>query len=309
MKKYVWLLLATVVAFAGVWGINRWVNPAPTAVRMRRVELQPIQRLVMCSGVVETDNTDHVYLKLPCVADTVYVREGDAVKKGDVLFTVDKEATVQTLASSGGSLGIDPDDIDIDTKVTAPISGVINTLNVEEGTAVSVSKPCVVISSNDQLMVRVEIGERDIKNVRVGQTARIRGAAFSKEAYSGTVKSVSSTAKQPYGTATETVVEAVVSIDPSALDESLRLGLTATADIVIDEQESGLMVPYDAVLQDDRDREYVYVFADGKAQKRIIETGWEMRDGFQVTAGLAAGEMLITEPAKIVADGMLVCER
>lgn len=310
MKKYIWLLLVTVVAFAGVFGINRWVNPEPTAVRMSRLELKPIQRLVMCSGVVEAGNTDRVYLKLPCVADAVYVTEGDAVKKGDVLFTVDKEATVQTLASSSGSLGINPDSVNIDTKVTAPISGVIHTLNVEEGAAVSVSKPCVVISSNDHLQVKVEIGERDIKNIRVGQTVRIRGAAFSKESYTGTVKSVASSAKQQYSAAaTETVVEAVVSIDPDTLDESLRLGLTATADIVVDEQESGLTVPYDAVLQDDRDREYVYVFANGQAHKRVIETGWEMRDGFQVVSGLEAGEILITEPAKIVADGMPVRER
>lgn len=311
MKKYIWLIVGTVVAFAGVWGVRAWMYPEPVAVRTQTLESGVIQRLVMCSGRVETGDTDRLYMEMPCVADTVYVEEGSAVKKGDVLFTVDKEATVQTLVSAGSGLSVDPDDIVIDTKITAPISGVIATLNVEEGAAVSVSKPCVVISSSETLQVTVEIGERDIKNIRVGQLARISGAAFSKAAYNGTVKSISSSAKQQYGstTATETVVEAVVEIDPTELDDSLRLGLTATTDIVIDEHENGLVVPYDAVMQDADGHEYVYVLKSGRAVKRVIETGWELRDGFQVTAGLSAGDVIITEPAMITADGMAVRAR
>lgn len=311
MKKYIWLILGTVAAFAGVFGFRAWFYPEPTAVRTQILESMPIQRLVMCSGRVETGDTDRLYVEIPCVADTVYVSEGTAVKKGDVLFTVDKEATVQTLASAGNGLNINADDITIDTTITAPISGVIETLNVEEGAAVSVSKPCVVISSSEALQVTVEIGERDIRNICVGQPARISGAAFTKEVYNGTVKSIASSAKQQYSstTAAETVVEAVVEIDPADLDDSLRLGLTATTDIVIDEQAQGLVVPYDAVMQDDDDREYVYVLENGRAIKRIIETGWELRDGFQVVSGLSAGETIITEPAMITADGMSVYAR
>ncbi len=311
MKKYIWLILGTAVAFAGVFGFRAWLYPEPTAVRTQTLESMPIQRLVMCSGRVEAGDTDRLYMQIPCVADAVYVTEGTAVKKGDLLFTVDKDATIQTLASSGSGVHIDPDDLTIDTTVTAPISGVIETLNVEEGATVSVSKPCVVISSSEALQVTVEIGERDIKNIRVGQPARISGAAFAKDVYNGTVKSIASSAKQQYSTTTasETVVEAVVVIDAAELDSSLRLGMTATTDIVIDEQADGLVVPYDAVMQDDEDREYVYILENGRAVKRIIETGWELRDGFQVTSGLSAGETIITEPAMITADGMSVYAR
>lgn len=311
MKKYIWLILGTVVAFVGVWGAKAWFRPEPTAVKTQTLESIPLERTVMCSGRVETGDTDRVYTEIPCIADHVYVAEGDLVKKGDVLFTVDKEATMQTLASSGGSVHINADALEVDTSVTAPISGVVASVNVEEGGAVSVSKPCVVISSSEELQVRVEIGERDIKNIRVGQPAYISGAAFSKEVYSGTVKSIASSAKQQYSStsSTETVVEAVIEINQDDLDPSLRLGLTATTDIVIEEQADGLVVPYDCVMQDEDDQEYVYVLQNGQAKKRLIETGWELRDGFQVASGLSAGDTIITEPAMITADGMLVCAR
>ena len=101
----------------------------------------------------------------------------------------------------------------------------------------------------------------------------------------------------------------MVEIEPNDQDESLRLGLTATADIVVDEQENGLVVPYGCVLQDDDGQEYVYLYQNGQAVKRVIETGWELRDGFQVVSGLSAGEGLITEPALISEEDMPIVKR
>ncbi len=309
MKKYVWLALGTVAALVGVWLTDGWLHPEPPTVATQVLQAQPIEQTVMCSGRVQTGDTDNIYMKLPCVAQTVYVEKGDAVKKGDVLFTVDTEATLETLASSGQTVS-KIDTTAIDTTVTAPINGVVDSITVQEGDVISSAKPCVVISSNEQLQVKVEIGEQDVKYIKTGQPVHIHGVAFSKDTYAGTVVSVSSTATEQYsGTATETIVEAVVEIDPTEWDDSLRLGLTATTDIVVDSEENGLIVPYDCVLQDEQQQEYVYVYQRGRAIKRVIETGWELRDGFQVVSGLSAGERIITEPAVISEDGMSVQTR
>ena len=309
MKKYVWLAVGTAFVMGTIVWANGFLHPAPTAVSTMQLEPVSIERTVMCSGRVRTGDTDQVYMKWPCVAQTVHVKKGDTVKAGDVLFTVDAEATLETLASAGQSV----DHLDVssfDTDVTAPISGVVDSINVEEGKAVSSAKPCAVISSDEKLRLLVEIGERDVKYVHRGQTVHISGAAFTKERYAGRVLSVSSTATEQYsGTSAETVVEATVEIDPADCDESLRLGLTATADIVVDRQENGLVVPYDCVLQDANGQEYVYIYENGYASKRIIETGWELRDGFQVVSGLAAGDQLITEPALITENGASVQAR
>lgn len=309
MKKYVWLAIVTGCVIGGIWWVNGIVHPEPTAVSVKTLSASAIERTVMCSGKIQTGDTDQVYMKWPCVAQSVNVKKGDTVKAGDVLFTVDEQATIETIGSAGQSI-TDVSALKIDTIVKAPISGVVDSISVQAGQTISSTKPCVVISSDERLQLLVEIGERDVKYVRVGQPVHIRGAAFMKERYTGRVLSISSTAIEQYsGTSSETVVEAVVEIEPNDQDESLRLGLTATADIVVDEQENGLVVPYGCVLQDDDGQEYVYVYQNGQALKRVIETGWELRDGFQVVSGLVAGESLITEPALISADAMAVVKR
>lgn len=309
MKKYVWLAVGTAMVLGGIWLADGWLNPDPLSVPTQTIEPTAIERTVMCSGRVRTGDTDKVYMKWPCVAQTVYVEKGDTVKKGDVLFTVDTEATLETLASAGQSI-TNLDRIEFDTTVTAPISGVVDSITAEAGETVSTAKPCAVISSNEQLQLAVEIGERDVKHVQIGQAVHIRGSAFSKDTYAGEVLSIAAAATEQYsGTSAETVVEAVVGIDPDDWDNSLRLGLTATADIVVDRDEHGIVVPYDCVLQDDDQQEYVYVYENGCAVKRVIETGWELRDGFQVEKGLAAGDRVITEPALITANGMAVQAR
>lgn len=157
-------------------------------------------------------------------------------------------------------------------------------------------------ASGNKVQVRVAVPESRLKQVAVGQRARITGAAFGEDYYTGTVVSLGKSAyTAPSG---GTVVDAVIALD--ATDPSLRCGLTAKAGICVERVENGLVVPY-ACLQEEEDGDaYVYVLRDARAVRCAVTVGEELADGALVTEGVAAGDVLITNPDDVPADGVRV---
>ena len=303
MKKYGVLALATVLAISGILWIGGQGSDEGIAVTVHTMAEQPVKKTVVCSGIVESVESKNIYLDVSCIAGEVYSKAGQQVKKGDVLFTVDVDATKQVLATLGGTAAAVPDDA-INKEITAPVNGVLTALNVQSGELADSSKPCAVISSSDELQVKVAIHEKDIKRVAVGQKVQVSGTAFQKDTYTGTVTEISPSARQQYvGSVTETVVDAIVTLDTDCLDDSLRLGLTAQADVIVEELPDALVIPYGCILQDEENREFVYVVQEGCAVKRVVETGSELKEGCCITGGLQAGEQIVLQPDKITKDG------
>ena len=303
MNKYGVLALATVLAISGILLIGGQEGKEGVTVTVHTVAEQPVKKTVICSGTIESVESKNLYLDVSCIAGEVYSKAGQQVKKGDVLFTVDVDATKQVLANLGGNSVNIPDDA-IKKEITAPVNGVLTVLNVQSGELADASKPCAVISSSDELQVKVSIHEKDIKNIAVGQKVQVSGTAFQKDTYTGTVTEISPSARQQYvGSITETVVDAIVVLDTSCLDASLRLGLTAQADVIVEELPDALVIPYECILQDEENQEFVYVLQDGCAVKRVVETGSELREGCSIIGGLQVGEQVIMQPDRITEDG------
>lgn len=305
MKKYVVLALVTVLAISGVVLYASLGGDAETVVSTYRVKPGLLEQTVSCNGKVEAVSTKNIYTDWDCVADEVYIQSGQKVKQGDVLFTVDVDATKAVMATAGGMSAEQIAKVPISGELTAPVTGVVTALNVKAGQATNAKKPCVVITASDTIQVRVAISESKLKEVQVGQKVNVHGSAFQEETYEGKISSISPVAYSlSVGGVSTTVVDAVVELVEQ--DESLRIGLTAKADVVVDSTEDGFVVPYEYVLQDHDGNEYVYLLVNGHAKKQVIKTGAELSEGFQVLEGLQADDQVIVEPQRISKDGAAV---
>jgi len=78
----------------------------------------------------------------------------------------------------------------------------------------------------------------------------------------------------------------------------LRVGMSASADIVINERSSVLLVPDRAIKQDDQGNDMVEVMVNEQTEERIVVTG--LSDGYQteIISGLEEGEVVIERRAK-----------
>lgn len=88
--------------------------------------------------------------------------------------------------------------------------------------------------------------------------------------------------------------------DPPAVN-MIRLNHASDSDLII--------APYEAVLQDEKNSEYVYVVNGGYAQKRYIITGSEYADGFAVVSGLFNNEIIVMNPEELHGDEIRVEQR
>lgn len=293
MKKYVWLVAGTVLVIGAILLIRNGMTPQTAAVELVTVNTGSVRQTIDCVGKVQTASNSEVYVKSPCVAQEIRVREGQTVQAGEVLFTVDVDATKQVLSQFGGGVSINTP-----STVTAPVSGTVTTLNVRQGEVATGAEPCAVIASGDTVHIAVMIREKYVSRVAVGQVVEITGVAFAKDVYHGTISHIADTAHQEYlGTMSETVVDAVVTLKEDEIDASLRAGLNARASVVVNVIENALLVPYTCIAQDDEGAEYIYVYkGDGTAERQTPTFGEECGDGVLVVSGLAPGAQVVQDP-------------
>ncbi len=307
MKKYLILASVTLAAIGLILGIRRVTSPSVATVTLTTIETSAVRQTVECSGKVENSDSKEVYVDWPCVAQEVHVTEGQRVKQGEALFSVDVEASQQVLSQWGSSLsGMDTSAIK--KTVTAPVSGVVKAVNVQKGGVADTSEPCVVIASGGGVHITVAVREKYVSRVAVGQEVEVRGVAFAKECYHGTLSRIAETARQEYiGTSNETVVDAVVLLAEDEIDSSLRTGLNARATVITEILEQALLVPYECIGQNDAGEEFVYVYQDDGTAVRTVPTfGRECADGVLVVSGLAHGARLVQNPEELTGGTVAV---
>lgn len=132
------------------------------------------------------------------------------------------------------------------TKIVSPIKGIVINRKVDAGqtVAASLQAPELFVIAEDlsKLQVMINVDEADIGQVHEGQTVNFTVDAFPDARFSATVTQVR---KQPNSVGN--VVAYVVMARAGNPDGRLMPGMTANADIVIDQHRSVLKVPVAAL--------------------------------------------------------------
>lgn len=156
----------------------------------------------------------------------------------------------------------------------APFDGVVSALNVERGEIVitgTMNNPgtqILVVSDLSRMLVRADVDETDVVDMRLGQKARITVDAFPDTAFSGTVVEIGNTAKRSAMSAVEgqTNFEVEVVFDHNV--PQIRPGMTADVEIETATHSRTLGVPIQAVVvRTDRELERAKKRADRKPRR------------------------------------------
>jgi HlyD family secretion protein len=146
-----------------------------------------------------------------------------------------------------------------------------------------------------------EVDEADIDRLKAGMTGEVRLDAFPGDAFSSRVIEVRSAAQQ---TATGgTVFPVDMSIDNK--DKNLLIGMKGDADISVSSIGSALIIPVEALF-DQNGKSYVYVVEGGRLAKTDITTGAITDTTVQILSGLEAGQVVALSGSVEYTDGMAV---
>ena len=187
--------------------------------------------------------------------------------------------------------------------IRAPFPGYIAERNLDTGAYVSsataststMSRGIMSLHDINTVRVLIEIVERDIPLVKIGQKAELRAEAYPDHVFEGTVTRI----VQALNRATRTMT---VEIDLPNRDRRLKGGMFARVEVMVGTHHQALQIPIDAVSRLE-DTQYIYVVREGNAQRVDVEIGARSGNLVEITKGLTGDEQVIVAGKDLVHDG------
>ncbi|NOQ42137.1 MAG: efflux RND transporter periplasmic adaptor subunit, partial [Desulfuromusa sp.] len=180
----------------------------------------------------------------------------------------------------------------------APVNGIIDRLYIDRGEYVDPGKPLLRLVQIDKLKVIVDVPEKDVSFLKVGQQVEIIAAAINTYAsipIVGIIEFISFSAND----VTRTYRTKIVIDNNSA---KLRPGMIVRAKFIRQQLEQVISVPLYAVM--DRDGEkIVFLAEDGFAKKVKVSIGSSIGQRIVVRQGLTVNQSLIVKGQQLLVDG------
>ena len=128
-------------------------------------------------------------------------------------------------------------------------------------------KQCMQIADLSKMKVTVQVGEKDIAKIAVGQSANVTYPAFPDIVSQGTVTAIASVANSDSANGGGGSVTFNVDIMIEAPDARLKPGMTAEVSVVTEQLDDVVMVPTMALMTEDGEHYYVNVATDGEGKQ------------------------------------------
>jgi membrane fusion protein, multidrug efflux system len=251
----------------------------------------------------------------------LYIKNGDIVRAGQVIATLDASvfsaqlSSLQTsiekaeldmdrynrLIAMGGASTMQLENVTLQHKsllaekkdvvqkmshmqIRAPFSGKIENVKVERGSFVAKGTVLSDLLDISSLKINVYLSEQEAFTMKPGQVAEINSPVLSNPV-KGTITTISDKADASGKFLTE------VNYNNTG-KESLKAGMLTNVSFAVGESTSGLSIPMNALVGTVKQGK-VYVVKGSQVELRSIRTGITTSDKVQVLEGLQAGEQVV----------------
>jgi membrane fusion protein (multidrug efflux system) len=184
-----------------------------------------------------------------------------------------------------------------DTVIRAPFAGRMGLRRISVGSLVSPGAVITTLDDTSRIKLDFTIPETYVAAIRPGLEIQARSPAYPGESFDGQVASVDSRVDPN----TRSVM--VRALLPNASGK-LKPGMYLTVHLKRSESDV-LLIPEEALVPEQGDV-YVFVVQDGRVAKRRVQIGQRRIGAVQVTDGLVAGEIVVTEGTQKLRDGASV---
>jgi RND family efflux transporter MFP subunit len=179
-------------------------------------------------------------------------------------------------------------------------AGIVTAVTAEPGQVVSAGQPVISLAETGETEIAVSVPEQDAGRLTVGQRAKVTLWAGSGVSLEGRIREI---AGQADAVSRTYAVRVSVSAPPS----KMRLGMTASVAIRVDEEATAMVVPLSALTERDGGPAVFVVDRDSKAVRRApVSVGAAAEDGVRISEGINPGDMVVTAGVQFLRDGMRV---
>ncbi|MCC6213340.1 MAG: efflux RND transporter periplasmic adaptor subunit [Polyangiaceae bacterium] len=292
----------------------------PIQVEVLVVKLEAVQATLAASGTLAAAESVSVVSELPRRLARVHVKDGQRVKKGELLFTLDTadasaqlaRVRVRTRAARAQlergkklveegllsaqeleRLQASVDELEAEqrvlgvtlgkSRIRAPFAGVLGLRQVSEGAWVTPERPLVALHDLSHLRLDFTLPERWAGAVRPGQVVRfqVAGSAVAREARV--------TAIEPEIDPTTRSLRVRATAEH---DGGLLPGGFASVELTLTSPAPSVFVPSLAVVPSAAG-DSVWIVEGGEVQPRPVRLGRREPERVEITSGVAEGESLV----------------
>jgi HlyD family secretion protein len=185
------------------------------------------------------------------------------------------------------------------THISAPFSGTITRVENQPGDQVSAGSPAFRLDDLSHLFVDLQISEVEINRIEIGQAVVLTFDAILAREYNGKVVQVATAGTELLG-----VVNFKVTVELMNPDETIKPGMTSSANIVISRHPDVLLVPNQAVRLEQGKHTIHILKNDGSLDKIEISLGATSDTHSEVLAGdLQVGDRIVLNPPAVLPTG------
>jgi len=293
-------------------------------------------------GDVETKKNIILYPEYNGVLTRIYVREGQKVRKGQLLAVIDDGGLSQQVAQMevqaslakttferqerlwNQKIGSEIQYLQAKTNyeaqqnavnqmraqlgkttIRAPFSGIVDDVITEQGTVVSAGQSEIIrLIDLGDMYIKANIPESYLSNVSEGKTVLVYFPVLG-DTIEATIRQVGN-----YINPSNRTFRIEVNIPNK--DKKIKPNLTAKLKINDYTNPDAIMIPQSIISENAEGDQYVYVtnqtniLSQAIARRVIVETGKTQGDYVEILKGLANGDTIILEGARSVKDGQTV---
>lgn len=280
--KKIMIIGAAVIVTAGlIFAVSKIIAKSNSSSAFYTVTKEKYENVIEISGTVKAAQEQTLQALSDGTVMGVYVKEGDVVKKGDVIIQLDDSTQQYNLAKQDYNIAataitgsarelalMRTERLALvrkveDRKVTATFDGLIAALDVKVGDSLEAKDSVGTLVNIDYLLAEVEIAEVDVGKLKVGQKVDFTFSAYKDITVQGTV-----TGWPAIGEITSrgaTVVKAKIRIDE--FPPEILPNYSFTGKIQISEPEDIYLVNRYAVGFEDKKP---YVTKKGSSEKIYV---------------------------------------
>lgn len=306
-------------------------SPGGTPVEVALVQPGLLEVRAEAVGTAYARESITVTSNVTDIVDTIHFRDGQAVKRGDVLVILshneqeadlngaqanlaEQEREVQRLQGLIKTKAVSQNQLDEritqretalhrvaaaearlrDRFIRAPFDGVLGLRQVSPGTLVTPGTAITTLDDTAMMKLDFSVSSIHLGVLREGQQVRARSPAFPDRVFTGKVVSVDSRIN-------EVDRSVKVRAELPNVDGIIKHGMLLHVHVVFSHRET-LMIPENALMPI-RDRQYVYVVSDDelpRALMREVEIGARRPGMVEIVSGLEAGQRVVSRGTNTV---------
>jgi RND family efflux transporter MFP subunit len=181
--------------------------------------------------------------------------------------------------------------------ITAPSRGKVQKLLMERNELISPGHPVLLFASTENdWVVRASISDKDIVKLMLGDSAEVFMDPVPGERFPGEIVELGSVADPVSGT-----YEVEVRLERQ--HPQFRSGFISRVLLLPSDESRALVLPIQCLVNASDRRADVFVWKEGRVERRRVRIGALLQDQVEVLEGLSEGERVVREGARYLNGG------